>query len=60
MNKHQNQNEKLLKEIINLKAKLDELKEHFNSDYCQKCRSVETEIQGCEKQIMDLKNRFAE
>jgi hypothetical protein len=55
---NQNQNEKLLKEITSLKAKLDELKERFDSDYCKKCRDIEIEIQGCEQQIMDLKNLF--
>jgi hypothetical protein len=51
-----NQNEKLLKEITSLKARLDELKEYFYSDNCIKCRNVESEIQGCLKQLADLTN----
>lgn len=51
-----NQNRKLLEEIKNLKNRLDELKEYFYSDGCMKCRNVESEIQGCIKQVADLTN----
>jgi chromosome segregation ATPase len=57
-NLSENEREKILDRISQIKEDIWEAREYINSDYCKKCSEIYSEIVRLEQQLEDLQRKL--
>jgi len=57
-NLSENEREKILDRISQIKEDIWESREYINSDYCKKCSEIYSEIVRLEQQLEDLQRKL--